>query len=87
MLSSAEVKVHDRHRSVLEPGLSKAAVNSMFPLIDAKVKTAIQGIREETKERGSSDIFKWWTLLAADVSGELLLGESFGILENGEVST
>lgn len=87
VFTSAEDAVHSRQRSVLEPGLSEDAVGKMFPSVDAKVKLAIERMKDETAERGASDIFKWWTLLAADIAGELVFGQSFGVLENGKVST
>lgn len=85
VFSSAEAEEHKRHRSKLEPLLSENAVARLYPSVNAKVKLAIQRIGEETKREGSSDIFKWWTLAMADISGELILGQSFGVLESGQV--
>lgn len=86
VFSTTEAEVHRRHRKLLEPGLSEGAVAQMYSSVNAKVELAIQRMREETKNEGASDIYKWWTLLAADVAGELTFGQSFGILEAGEVS-
>lgn len=40
---------------------------------------------EEMKSRGAADIFKWFLFMATDVIGELTFGESFRMLELGEV--
>ncbi|KAF3766399.1 cytochrome P450 [Cryphonectria parasitica EP155] len=84
VFSTAEVEVHRRHRKLLEPVLSESAVAQLYPSVKSKIDLAIQRIGEETRREGSSDIYKWWTLTAADVSGELTLGQSLGILENGK---
>lgn len=36
--------------------------------------------------RGAADVFKWWLFMATDVIGELSFGESFRVLEAGEVT-
>lgn len=46
---------------------------------------AVDGITRELKTRGASDVFKWWLFFATDVIGELTFGESFQMLEAGEV--
>jgi len=40
----------------------------------------------ELKSRGVMDVFKWWFYMATDVIGELSFGESFRMLDSGEVS-
>lgn len=37
--------------------------------------------------RGVADVFKWFLFMATDVIGELTFGESFRMLELGEVSS
>lgn len=85
VFSTTEVEVHRRHRKLLAQGLSEKAVDQMCPSVDAKVKLAIQRMWEETERNGASDIYKWWTLLVADITGELTFGQSFGMLEAGKV--
>ena len=36
---------------------------------------------------GTADILKWWTFMATDVSAHLMFGESFNMIERGEVSS
>lgn len=85
VFSTTEAEVHRRHRELLAPGLSDSAVAQLGPSVDAKVKLAIQRMWEETEREGATDIYKWWTLLVADITGELTFGQSFGILEAGKV--
>lgn len=85
VFSTTEAEVHRRHRKLLEPGLSEGAVAQMFSSVNERVSLAIQRMREETQSEGASDIYKWWTLLAADIAGKLTFGQSFGMLEAGEV--
>lgn len=46
---------------------------------------AVDRMKEEMKSRGATDVFKWFLFMATDVIGELTFGESFRMLELGEV--
>lgn len=50
-----------------------------------KVRVAVGKMLEEMMGAGKCDVFKWWTFLATDVSGRLMFGEDFGMLEYGKV--
>ncbi|KAJ0134089.1 Uncharacterized protein HZ326_22870 [Fusarium oxysporum f. sp. albedinis] len=43
-------------------------------------------IKEEAKQTGEVDIFKWWTFMAADVISHLAFGEPFGVLSHGKTT-
>lgn len=45
----------------------------------------ISRIAEEMQSRRVADVFKWWLFMATDIIGELSFGESFRMLEAGEV--
>ncbi|OJZ80685.1 hypothetical protein ASPFODRAFT_147321 [Aspergillus luchuensis CBS 106.47] len=49
-----------------------------------KVQLAVSRIRGELLRDGTSDVLKWWTFLATDVSGHLMFGESFEMLQYGK---
>lgn len=85
VFSTAEIEVHRRHRKLLEPSLSESAVVHMYPSVNSRIELAIRRMEEESRQEGASDVYKWWTLAMADIFGELTLGESFGVLEKGEV--
>lgn len=59
----------------------------MEPIISSRVHMAIGRIAEEMEKRGAADVFKWWLFMATDVIGELSFGESFRMLEAGEVQS
>jgi len=37
------------------------------------------------KTRGAADVLKWWLFFSTDVIGELTFGDSFRMLEIGQV--
>lgn len=55
--------------------------------VTEKVELAVQRMGEEMRRGEDSDCLKWWTFLATDVSGHLMFGESFRMLELGKVRT
>jgi hypothetical protein len=53
----------------------------------AFVQLAVDKIFEDgARNDGKVDVFKWWSLMGADIVGCLGFGESFGLLELGAVS-
>ncbi|KAF9874684.1 cytochrome p450 monooxygenase [Colletotrichum karsti] len=52
-------------------------------LVRTKVEKATDCICAEA-ENGTSNVLKWWTLMASDVVGQLCFGESFELLESGK---
>ncbi|CAH0023585.1 unnamed protein product, partial [Clonostachys rhizophaga] len=55
------------------------------PDIRQKAELAVIKIKEDA-QAGSTDILKWWTLMATDVIAHLSFGESFRMLELGKFS-
>lgn len=86
IFSTADVDLHRRHRRLLGPGLSETSVTQMSPSVHSKVALAVQRMKEEMEERGAADIYKWWTFMTSEITGELTFGQSFRILEEGKVS-
>ncbi|KAJ0119841.1 cytochrome P450 [Diaporthe amygdali] len=84
IFSTADVELHRRHRRLLAPGLSETSVTQMCPSVHSKVALTIQRMREETEARGAADIYKWWTFMTSEITGELTFGQSFRILEEGK---
>lgn len=54
--------------------------------IRAKAELAVAKIKADALA-GGADILKWWTLMATDVIAHLAFGESFHMLEIGEVKS
>lgn len=50
-----------------------------------KATLAVTKIKQ-TALNGNADLMKWWTFMATDIVGVLGFGESFGMLELGQVN-
>lgn len=55
-------------------------------IVREKVEKAVARIHDEASS-GTSDVLKWWMLMASDVIGQLSFGESFELLEVGKVKS
>lgn len=76
---------HSRLRKLLSSPISEANLKQYEGAVTDSVRLAVRRISEEIESRGAADIFKWMTFLATDVIGELSFGQSFQMLERGEV--
>jgi cytochrome P450 len=80
-------KQHATRRKLLARPFSKSELRRIWePVVKEKVHLAVSKIRHDLKVDGKSDLLKWWTFLATDVSGHLMFGESFDMLRFGKVS-
>jgi cytochrome P450 len=87
VFSTQNVDQHRRYRKALSHPLSESGLKDVLPQVEDKVRLAIQRISEEMESRGVADVFKWWMSLTSDVIGQLTFGESFRILDKGEVGS
>lgn len=87
IFSVRDPKAHSVRRRLLSSPMADASLQSMEPVIEAKIKLSIDRMQREMKDRGATDIFKWWYFTSTDIIGELTFGESFQLLERGEVPT
>ena len=53
-------------------------------IVKEKAALCVSQIKKEAQQ-GKADVFNWWMLLASDVSAHAAFGESFHMLEKGEV--
>lgn len=83
--NTAELGSHRQQRELMMPGLSEDAVNRMYDSLRSKVALTISRMGEETSQNGFTDIYKWWTLMTADMIGDISFGQSLGLLEKGQV--
>jgi len=80
-------KEHAARRRLFARPFSKSALRQTWEaLIMDKAGKAVEKIGEEARRVGKADVLKWWTFLATDVAAELMFGESFEMIERGEVS-
>ena len=81
-------KQHAARRKMFARGFSQAHLRSQWEgVVQERVRLAVARIKQECATSGSVDVLKWWMYLAADVSAELMFGESFHMLESDEVCT
>lgn len=85
MFTTTDPHFHSARRRLLASPISDSSLTRMEPIILSRVHMAIDRITEEMEKRGAADVFKWWLFMATDVIGELSFGESFRMLEAGEV--
>ena len=83
-----DAKSHGLRRRLFAKGFSKTYVRENFEeVVREKVQLAVDKIFEDgALNDGKVDVFKWWSLMGADIVGCLGFGESFGLLELGAVS-
>ncbi|KAJ6090523.1 hypothetical protein N7486_009338 [Penicillium sp. IBT 16267x] len=87
MFSTTDPKFHSSRRRLLATPISDSSLSKYEPLISSRVNLAVEKIAQEMRSRGVADVFKWWLFMATDVIGELTFGESFQMLESGELPT
>lgn len=85
LFNTNDVDFHRRHRRLLSAPLSEASLRAYWRQISSRCEHTIQRMRDEMRTTGAADVFKWWTFFATDVIGELAFGESFRMIERGEV--
>jgi cytochrome P450 len=81
-----DVKMHAQRRRLFAKPFSKSDLRRTWePIVRDKVQLAVSQIVNELQDNGVSDILKWATLMATDVSTHLMFGESFEMLRVGKV--
>lgn len=85
MFTTTDPHFHASRRRLLASPISDSSLHQHEALIASRVHMTISRIAEEMQSRGAADVFKWWLFMATDIIGELSFGESFRMLEAGEV--
>lgn len=85
VFSTTDVDDHRRIRRLMAAQMSESSLKWLIPTVTSRVELAIQRMKEELQTRDLVDVFKWGLFMSTDVIGELAFGESFRMLENGEV--
>ncbi|RAK99644.1 cytochrome P450 [Aspergillus ibericus CBS 121593] len=77
-------KEHAARRKLLARPFAKSELRWTWePVVRAKAQLSVSQMRGELLATRKSDLLKWWTFFATDVSGDLMFGESFGMLQLG----
>lgn len=83
--SMRDPKQHAARRKIFARTFSKTYLRQNWePIVLEKARMAVAKIKRDA-ENGTADVLKWWMFLATDVSGHLMFGESFRMLEQDEV--
>lgn len=85
MFTTTDAHFHASRRRLLASPMSDSSLHQHEALIASRVHMTISRIAEEMQSRRVADVFKWWLFMATDIIGELSFGESFRMLEAGEV--
>ncbi|ETS72897.1 hypothetical protein PFICI_15289 [Pestalotiopsis fici W106-1] len=76
---------HAKRRRLLAPLFSNSAITQNWDsVIVDKISMTVDKMKDELSRDGQLDVFKWWTLMTADVISHLAFGEPFGMLDKGE---
>jgi cytochrome P450 len=77
---------HGPRRKLLSGAFSRSyLVKNWEKIVREKALLAVNRIKADAAS-SSADVYNWWMLLASDVSAHCAFGESFGMLESGQVS-
>jgi len=77
-------KQHAQRRKLFAQPFSNTSIMRFEEIVRSKINLAVSKIRRDA-ENGTADIFKWFTYMATDVSGQLSFGKSFEMLEKEKV--
>lgn len=81
--------MHSQRKKLFSRPFSKTELRSNWEeIVRDKVRMAVRRTRDEAmaSEGRIADVYIWWTFLASDVLAHVVFGESFYMLESGEVS-
>lgn len=82
-----DLHAHAARRKLFARAFSNSSLRANWEVeVRKKVELALQRIKQDaTGSKQGADVLKWWTLLATDVIAHLSFGESFNMLELGQV--
>ncbi|KAI0545628.1 cytochrome protein [Xylaria curta] len=83
LFNTVDIEFHRRHRRLLAGPMAESSLQSVLPVLEARIAFVLSRMREETASRGAADVYKWWLFMATDIIGELTFGDSFRMLELG----
>ena len=83
MFAETDPKVHATYRRLFAQAFSNSSTMTYEPIIRGKVTLAVDKIKRDAST-GMADVYKWFTFLATDITGQLAFGKSFEMLEKEE---
>lgn len=89
VFSLRDPKAHAARRKLFARPFAKASLRTSWDgVVRAKAASAVRRMKEEARGAGAGegvDVYKWWTLMTADVVGQVAFGNDFGLVEAGKV--
>jgi cytochrome P450 len=85
VFSTRDPVYHARHRRLLSAPMSEASLKNIEHLVQVRGDLVVEKLGQEMKRYGVADVLKWWMFYSTDIIGELTFGESFRMLEHGQV--
>lgn len=86
MFFETDPKLHGTHRGRTAHQFSEKSIKSMESYIRRNIDLTVQRMSEDIKASSRTDAFKWFLFMATDVIGEASFGESFQMLETGQMN-
>jgi cytochrome P450 len=87
LFSMSEPKAHATRRRLFARAFSKTYLRQTYETtVHSMAKQVVEKMRDESASVGTTDLLKWWTFMATDVSALLMFGDSFHAIETGHVS-
>lgn len=88
VFSLRDARAHAARRRMLARAFGKGALRAAWEgVVRRRVERAVGRVREEAVREGGvggADVYKWWTLMTADVIGQVAFGCDFGLVELGK---
>ncbi|KAH7009291.1 cytochrome P450 [Microdochium trichocladiopsis] len=84
VFTTADPVYHAEWRKLFAKSVSQSNLITFQPLIQKYVDILIRQRERERREQGYVDLVKWFKSFTSDVTGELSVGSSLGMLETGE---
>ncbi|KAI3399766.1 hypothetical protein diail_5562 [Diaporthe ilicicola] len=77
-------KEHSRHRKILAQGFSDASLKAQEPMVLGYANLLTQRFRERAKRGEVIDMWAWFNYYTFDIIGDLVFGEPFGCVDQGQ---
>ena len=85
IFTTADPAYHAEWRRLYARAVSQGNLITFQPLFQKYVTLLIRQIERERQEQGWVDLVKWFKWFTSDVTGELSIGSTLGLLETGKV--
>ena len=86
LFTMVDSRAHAVRRKLLARAFSKTYLRQHWEgVVREKIRMAVERMKGESEMEGSTDVLKWWTLMATDVATHLMFGDSFHMIEEGNV--